>query len=134
MYSQTIIIGHVGRDAELRYTPTGIAVCNFNVAVNRVWKDANGNKQEDTTWWRVTCWRRLAEVASEYVKRGDLVTVIGEQVKASGYADKNGAIAASLDITASQVKFMGGKQNTAEQHAPAAPDLRQPSSGNDITF
>lgn len=131
MYSQTIIIGNVGRDAELRYTPAGVPVCNFNVAVNRSWTDAKGEKQTDTTWWRVTAWRRLAEVAGAYVKKGMMVTVVGEQVTANGYADRNGAIAASLDITATTVKFMGGGQRDDDAEAP---DETPDDTRNEVPF
>ena len=89
MYEQTIIVGHCGRDPELRYTPDGTAVCDFSVAVNKVWTDSEGQKQERTKWYRVNCWRALAETVAEYVKKGRQVMVIGD-ASASAWIDEEG--------------------------------------------
>ena len=84
MYSSTIIVGNVGRDAELRFTPSGVEVADFSLAVNRRWTDRDGNPQERTTWFKVICWRKLAEIAAQYIKKGKLILVEGE-VEASAF-------------------------------------------------
>lgn len=111
MYQYTVIVGNVGRDPELRYTPSGVAVCDFSLAVNRVWTDRNTNEQhEKTTWFRVTCWRGLAETVSQYVTKGRQVLVTGE-VDASAWTDNEGNPRASLELTAQTVKFLGRRDD-----------------------
>ncbi len=104
MWQQTIIVGNVGRDPEMNYTPQGIAVCKFSVAVNKV-TGKGENRKEKTIWFRVTVWRERAETASQYIKKGMRIMVIGE-VDVSAYTDKNGQPAASLELTANDFKFL----------------------------
>lgn len=114
MYQQITIIGNVGRDPDLRFTPQGIAVCDFSVAVNkRVGGQNNTEPRDETTWFRVTCWRQLAETVAKYVKKGRQIMVVGE-VSASAYTDKNQQAAATLEITAQTVKFLGGRDENEE--------------------
>ena len=108
MYQNVVIVGRVGRDAEMRFTPSGVPVTGFSVAVNRVWNNASGERQEKTTWFKVTCWRKLAETAGEWVKKGQLILVEGE-VEARGYIDKDGNAQASLDLTANSFKFLSSR-------------------------
>jgi single-strand DNA-binding protein len=107
MYQYTVIVGNEGRDPELRYTPGGQAVCDFSVAVNRRWMDRNSNEQrEKTTWFRVTCWGRLAETVNQYVTKGRQILVTGE-VDASAWIDGENNARATLELTARDVKFLG---------------------------
>ena len=70
MYQQIVLIGNLGNDPELRYTPSGVPVASFDLAVKKSWTDAEGGKQEKTTWFRVTAWRKLAEIAAQYLAKG----------------------------------------------------------------
>src|SRR6476661_8359572 len=106
-FQQVTIVGNVGRDAEMRYTPQGVAVCDFSVAVNKVTGKGESRK-EKTTWFKVTVWRERAETASQYIKKGMKIMVIGE-VDARAYTDKNGAAVASLDLTANDFKFLDSR-------------------------
>ena len=108
MYQKTVIVGNVGKDAEMRYTPTGVPVTSFSVAVNRRWTSANGEQQEKTTWFRVTCWRKLAETAAQWVKKGKLLLVEGE-VEAQAYIDREGTARGTLELTDNNFKFLGGR-------------------------
>lgn len=109
MYQQITIVGNVGRDPEMRYTGGGTAVCSFSVAVSRSWTDKTTNeRREKTTWFKVTAWRQLAETCSQYVKKGMQILVIGE-IDASAYVTQNGEPRASLELTASTVKFLGSR-------------------------
>ncbi|GIK26976.1 MAG: single-stranded DNA-binding protein [Chloroflexi bacterium] len=142
MYQQITIVGNVGRDPELRYLQDGVAVCDFSVAVNR--RFGTGEEARDeTTWFRVSVWRNQAEVVAKYVKKGRQVMVVGE-VKANPYMDKSGQPAASLDITAHTVKFLGGRDDSEggggergdEDFRPSGKKSggRAPETSEDIPF
>jgi single-strand DNA-binding protein len=105
-FEQTIIIGNVGRDPELRYTQGGVPVCSFTVAVSTRWKDSTTNEQrEKTNWYKISAWRGLAEVCQKFVKKGMSVMVSGT-VSASAYAGQDGQPRASLDLTARDIQFL----------------------------
>ncbi|MBN1967572.1 MAG: single-stranded DNA-binding protein [Anaerolineae bacterium] len=113
-YQYTIIIGNVGRDPELRYTQSGVAVCDFSVAVSRRWSDRNTNEmREKTTWFKVTAWRGLAETCQQYVHKGMQIMVTGE-VDASAFTGQDGEARASLELTAQTVQFLGRRGEGAE--------------------
>lgn len=106
-WSQTIIVGNVGRTEELRYLQSGVAVFNFTVAVNTV-SGSGDQKQERTTWFRVACWRQLGENMSKYVQKGSQIMVVGN-VEARAYTDNSGQPQATLEITARDVRLLGGR-------------------------
>ena len=114
-WHQTIIVGNLGGDPELRYMQNGRAVCNFSVAVSERWRDRQTNEQrEKTTWYRVAVWGNQAEPCNTYLARGRQVMVIGN-VQARGYTNNNGEAAASLDMTAREVRFLGGRDGGDQQ-------------------
>jgi len=121
MYQRTIVIGHLGRDPEMRYTPTGVPVTSFSMATTRKWTNANGEPQEKTTWFRVTCWRKQAELAAQYLQKGRLVLVEGE-IETSAWTDKEGNPRASLELTASTVRFLGARGEGAEAAGGGPPE------------
>ena len=105
MYQKCFIVGRLGTDPDLRYTPQGKPVVAFPVAVNRRWKDANGQTQTSTTWFRVVAWDALAERCNEYLSKGSLVLVEGD-VKAVAWKDEQGQARARLELTARNVRFL----------------------------
>lgn len=113
MYQKTIVVGHLGRDPEMRYTQSGVPVTSFSVATTRKWNSASGEQQEKTTWFRVTCWRKLAELTAQYLKKGRLVLVEGD-IEASAFTDREGNARASLELTATNIKFLGGRGEGGE--------------------
>jgi single-strand DNA-binding protein len=123
-YQYTIIIGNVGRDPELRYTPSGVAVCDFTVAVSRRWNDRTTNEQrEKTTWFRVSAWRGLAETANQFVHKGMQIMVAGE-IDASAFTGQDGQPRASLDLTARDIQFLGRRGETVGEpgELPSEPE------------
>ena len=112
VFQQCIIIGNLGRDPEMRYMPDGKPVTNFTVAVNRRWTSQDGTQGEKTWWFRVACWGRLAETTNQYLKKGRQVMVIGE-VDASAFTGQDGQPRASLELTARDVRFLGGRDESA---------------------
>lgn len=106
-FNQSTLVGHLGRDPELRYTPSGKAVCNFSIAVNEGYTGRDGNKQDETLWMRVNCWEKTAENAAKYLKKGDPVLVSGK-LKMNKFKDKDGNDRESVELTAFTVTFLAG--------------------------
>jgi single-strand DNA-binding protein len=108
--NKVTIIGNLGRDPEVRYTPNGAAVCNVSVATTRNWKDkSSGDKVEETEWHRVVFYDRLAEIAGEYLKKGRSVYVEG-RLKTRKWADKDGKDNYTTEIVAEQMQLLGGRE------------------------
>jgi single-strand DNA-binding protein len=112
MYSKTVIVGHLGRDPESRFTAGGQSVASFTVATNRRWTDQSGQTQEKTTWFRVTAWGKLGDLCSQYLAKGRLVLVEGD-VEASAWKSQDGEARATLELTARNVRFLGGRDMVA---------------------
>lgn len=109
MFQETIIVGNVGREVTMKYTPGGDAVADFTVAVNKRFTGKDGELVERTTWFRVTCWRKLAETVNQHVYKGMQVLVTGE-VDVSAYL-KDGEARATLELTARDVRFLSRKDD-----------------------
>lgn len=106
--NKVILIGNLGRDPETRYMPNGDAVTNITVATTDTWKDKNGEKQEKTEWHRVTFYRKLAEIAGEYLKKGRQVYVEG-RLETRKWTDKEGHERYTTEIIASDMKMLGSR-------------------------
>ncbi len=123
MYQQITLIGNLGNEPELRYTPSGVPVASFNLAVKKSWSDSEGGKQEKTTWFRVTAWRKLAEIAGQHLVKGKQVLIVGEMEDARAFTDKEGNNRASLEVTAQTIKFLGTKDTGSNTPVPASADV-----------
>lgn len=106
MYEQLTIVGNLGADPEMKFTPSGKAVTNFSVAVNTRWTTSDGSEGERVTWYRVACWGRLAEVTNQYLAKGRKVMVVASRIEAEAYIDGEGQPRAALKVTADAVKFL----------------------------
>jgi len=135
--NKVILIGNLGKDPEVRYAPSGSAICNITVATSRQWKDkTTGEKQEETEWHRVTFFDRLAEVAGEYLKKGKSVYIEG-RLKTRKWTDKEGVERYSTDILADEMKMLGSREGlggddaaSGQRSAPAArPAGARPAAG-----
>jgi single-strand DNA-binding protein len=143
MYQRVVIVGHLGRDPEMRYTAGGAPVVNFPVATNRRWTDNEGNAQEETTWFRVSVWGRQAETCNQYLEKGRLVLVDGD-IRTSQYDDQQGITRYSWELRAANVKFLGGPGERAAvpgydgevgaSGGQAAPSMAGSMSEDDIPF
>lgn len=111
-FNKIIIIGNLGRDPELRYTPQGSAVCNFPVATSERRKNASGEQEEITTWFRVTTWGRQAELANEFLTKGKPVYVEG-RLRVEEYTDRDGKPRTSLEVNATDVQFISQRGDEA---------------------
>ena len=132
MYQKTVIVGHACRDAEMRYTPSGVPVTDFSVATSRRWTNANGETQEKTTWWKITCWRKLAEIAAQYIKKGKLILVEGD-VEASAFTGRDGEARATLELTATNIKFLGGRRD-GDNESDGESNVPEIGGDTDIPF
>ncbi|WP_323018918.1 single-stranded DNA-binding protein [Castellaniella sp.] len=108
--NKVILVGNLGRDPEVRYSPDGAAICNVSIATTSTWKDkASGERREETEWHRVVFYNRLAEIAGEYLRKGRSVYVEG-RLKTRKWQDKEtGADRYSTDIVADQMQMLGGR-------------------------
>jgi single-strand DNA-binding protein len=153
--NKVIVIGNLGRDPEVRYTPSGSAVCNVSVATTRNWKNKDsGEKTEETEWHRVVFYDRLAEIAGEYLRKGRPVYVEG-RLKTRKWQDKEGRDTYTTEIIAEQMQLLGGREgmgggggssgaghddggDPAPRQAPAsrapAPAPRQPAAKSATGF
>ena len=146
MFQRVTLIGRVGQEPQMHYTPDGVAVTSFSLATTETisntafdgcerscpqgWKESyNAKNWELTTWWRVTCWRKMAETVNQYVKKGQQVfvegTVSGEAAEGSQnprvWTGNDGVTRASFEITAREIKFLGSRGETA-----AGPPMGEP--------
>ena len=134
--NKVILIGNLGRDPEVRYMPSGSAVCNIALATSRTWKSKDsGERQEETEWHRVVFFDRLAEIAGEYLKKGRPVYVEGH-LKTRKWTDKDGVEKYSTEIVAEQMQLLGGREGMGgddggsgdERPQRSAPAPRAPAS------
>lgn len=139
-FNKIIVVGYLGRDPELRYTQDGTPVCNFSVATTERRKDRNGEMQDVTTWFRVNVWRRQAEVASQYLKKGRQVYVEG-RLSQSEFQDREGQTRTTLEIHASDIQFIGSRGEEGTNATETRPvkaehpgDHSGPISDDDIPF
>ena len=114
MLNKVILIGRLGQEPTIRYMPNGEAVCNFSVATSESWKDQSGQRQERVEWHNVTMYRRLAEIAGQYLKKGSQVYLEGK-IQSRKYTDKNGVERTAYDIIVNEMKMLGGGNNDGQQ-------------------
>ncbi|MBD3380338.1 MAG: single-stranded DNA-binding protein [Candidatus Omnitrophica bacterium] len=140
--NKVFLMGNLTRDPELRYVPSGTAVANFTVAVNRQYKDNTGEKKEDVSFIRVVVWGKMAEICGEYLSKGRPVLVEG-RLKSRSWETPEGQKRSALDVVASNVQFLGGaRQDTSSSKAPAGQgsreqeyiDVDQEPEGDDVPF
>lgn len=128
MYHTIIIVGNVGKDPEMRFTPSGQAVTSFSVATNRSYTGGDGNQVKETIWFRVTAWGKTAEACKEYVKKGMTVLVEGRLTpdKETGgprvWTKQDGTAQSSFEVSAETVRFLSHKETT-QQAEPVEEEL-----------
>ena len=139
-FNKIVIVGYLGRDPELRYTPDGTPVCNFTIATTERKKDKSGEFQDVTTWFRVNLWRRQAEVASQYLSKGKQVYVEGRLTQ-SEYQDRDGNTRTSLEVNGTDIQFIGPRgdeSNSPREERPvqqsSSTEPSRPITDDDIPF
>jgi single-strand DNA-binding protein len=115
MFHTIIIVGNVGKDPEMRYTPSGQAVTSFSVATNRQYTTGGGEQVKETVWFRVTTWGKQAEICNQYLRKGSKVLIEGRLTpdKATGgprvWSKQDGSTGASFEVTAGTVRFLSSR-------------------------
>jgi len=132
--NKVILVGNLGRDPELRYTPSGTAVANFTLATNEKWKSKSGEKQEHTEWHRIVAWGKLAEICGEYLHKGRQVYIEGT-IRSRSYKDKEGVEKTSTEIRADNMVMLG-RGDGGSSSAPKEPSSEGVSEfpDDDIPF
>lgn len=124
--NKVILVGNLGADPETRYMSNGDAVCNIRLATTESWKDkATGEKREATEWHRVIFFRRLAEIAGEYLRKGSSVYIEG-RIRTRKWQDKDGQDRYTTEIEAAEMKMLGGRGGDGGQQSGGEPQRRQP--------
>lgn len=148
-FNKVIIVGHLGRDPELRYTPQGSAVCNFSMATTDKRRDKSGEFQEVTTWFKVTLWEKKAEVAAKYLTKGTQVYIEG-RLRVEEWTDRDGKNRSTLEVQGTEMQFLssgggrsddfaGGESSSEAEFAgpadpPASEFARPAKADDDIPF
>ncbi len=128
-FNKIILVGNLGRDPELRYTPSGDAVCDFSMATNDRKKDKSGEFQDVPTWFRVTLWGKQAENASKYLAKGRQVYIEG-RVSLEEWTDRDGNTRQTLQVTGTEMKFIGSRGDGApSQSNEGEQEFAGPASG-----
>jgi single-strand DNA-binding protein len=111
-FNKIIVVGHLGRDPELKYTPQGKALCKLSVATTERRKNAVGESEDHTTWFRVSIWGRQAEIANEFLAKGRMVYIEG-RFRLEEYTDREGQKRYSPEINATDIQFLGQRNEGA---------------------
>ncbi|HZQ06991.1 MAG TPA: single-stranded DNA-binding protein [Anaerolineae bacterium] len=131
MYQRLVLVGNLGRDPETHYSSNGIPIANFSVATNHKWTDVEGQTQEETVWFRVAAYGKLAETCQQYLSKGQKVLVEGTLVadpKNGGprvFARKDGSTGTSFEVRALTVRFLSSKSERANGSTHAASEAEQ---------
>jgi single-strand DNA-binding protein len=132
MLQKVTLIGNLGNDPELKYTPTGVPVCTISVATNRQWKNQDGTDVKETVWFRCKAWRQTAETINQYLTKGRQVYIEGRltpDTETGGpriWTGQDGKPRASFEVTIDNIKFLGGGRGTAEAGGDTAYTQQEP--------
>lgn len=129
-FNKITIVGYLGRDPEIRYTPSGLAVCNFSIATTERRKDKAGEPQDVTTWFRVVAWGKLGENVQPYLSKGKQVFVEG-RLRQDEYTDREGLKRTTLEVTATDIHLLGSRGEDGGGGSAPRPSGSQSSSGHD---
>ncbi len=128
--NRVILVGHVGAKPEVRYTPSGVAVANLNLATNETWTDNDGNRQERTDWHRVVAWRKLAELCEQFVDKGTLLYIEGK-LQTRSWEDRNGVKRYTTEVVTDTLTMLGGRGEPSEPAPKEDHDTMQPEPEED---
>jgi single-strand DNA-binding protein len=134
--NKVILVGRLGRDPEVRYTPSGTAVANFSIATSEQWNNKDGEKQERTEWHKIVAWRRLGEICGEYLHKGSQIYIEG-RLQTRDWEDRDGNKRYTTEVIAQSMQMLGsadkgGKAETTGERFPVEEPITVPE--DDIPF
>jgi single-strand DNA-binding protein len=128
-----MIIGHLGKDPEMRYTPSGRPVTTFTLAVSRQWNSADGERHSETEWFNVVAWGNLAEICKQYLVKGQQVYIEG-RLQTRRWDDKEGQKHTSVEVVASEMMMLGERREStaqSQESESASPESATPAGSED---
>jgi single-strand DNA-binding protein len=133
--NKVMIIGHLGRDPEMRYTPSGRPVTTFTVATSRSWNTVDGERHQETEWFNVVAWGNLAEICKQYLTKGQQVYVEG-RLQTRHWEDKEGVKHSSVEIVSSEMMMLGDRRDagSVEKQTAEVSDESEPTSTDEDEF
>jgi single-strand DNA-binding protein len=132
-FNKITIVGYLGRDPELKYTQQGTAVCSISVATTERRKNAAGEYEDHTTWFRITLWNRHAELANEYLAKGRQVYIEG-RLRQEEYTDREGNIRTSIEVTATEMQFLRRRDDSVQPASAANARLAQAEETEEVAI
>lgn len=130
--NKVLLIGNLTRDPELKYTPSGSAVCTFSIATNRQWKDESGGNKEEVEFHRIVAWSKLAEICGQYLKKGSKVYVEG-RIQSRKWQTKEGEDRTTFEIVMSEMMMLDSKGSASDYTGPSDDDISVPENYGDST-
>ncbi len=127
MINKVILIGRLGADPEIRYTPSGAEVATFRMATSESWTNKSGEKEERTEWHRIVAWRGLAKICGEYLSKGKLVYIEG-RLRTRSWEDRDGNKRSTTEIEATEMKMLGGMGEQKTKSKDAEGDFSPPTA------
>jgi single-strand DNA-binding protein len=133
--NKVMIIGHLGRDPEMRYTPSGRPVTTYTVATSRSWNTVDGERHSETEWFNIVAWGNLAEICKQYLTKGQQVYIEG-RLQTRRWEDKEGNKHSNVEIVANEMIFIGDHRdaNNTDNHPTEAAEESEPSSADEDEF
>lgn len=128
--NKVMVIGHLGKDPEMRYTPSGRPVTTFTMAVSRSWNSADGERHSETEWFNIVAWGNLAEICKQYLTKGQQVYVEG-RLQTRRWDDKEGQKHTSVEIVANEMMMLGERHEAAQGTEEQATSEGEPAAGED---
>jgi single-strand DNA-binding protein len=129
--NKVIVLGRLGQNPEMKFTPSGAGVCNFSVATSETWNDKSGQKQERTEWHRIVVWGKLAELCNQYLAKGRQVYLEG-RLQTRSWDDKQGQKRYTTEINATSVQFIGDRAQSGDNASRQAPQANNNNSGDSM--
>ena len=131
--NKVMIIGHLGRDPEMRYTPSGRPVTTFSTAVSRTWNSSDGERHSETEWFKVVAWGNLAEICKKYLTKGQQVYIEG-RLQTRQWEDKEGQKRTSVEVVANEMMMIGDRRDKSSSQAEETPDAETPPQIDEDEF
>ncbi|GAB4420732.1 MAG: hypothetical protein Kow002_09280 [Anaerolineales bacterium] len=131
--NKVMIIGHLGRDPEMRYTPSGRPVTTFSVAVSRTWNTVDGERHSETEWFNIVAWGNLAEICKQYLHKGQQVYIEG-RLQTRRWEDKEGQKRTSVEVVASEMMMLGDRRDRSQEQESETEESNPVDSDSEEEF